>query len=130
MPNAPLKILLADDEFAALEVLELLLRAEGFDVVTASDGQEALELMAAESVDLVVTDYKMPRMDGLEFCSRMQLDPRFSAVPVLMTSATYGIEKALPPGVVAFVPKPIDFTILLAKIRALLQATAAKPADD
>src|SRR5258708_26641369 len=106
MPNAPPKILLAADEFAALEGLQLLLCAEGFEVVTASDGQEALELLAAEDVDLVVTDYKMPRMDGLELCSRLQLDPRFSAIPLIITSPTYSRERALPPGAVAFVPQP------------------------
>jgi CheY-like chemotaxis protein len=120
MPNGAPLILLADDEFAALGVLELLLRAEGFEVVTAADGQEALDIATARSVDLIITDYKMPRMNGAELCSRLQQDPRLSAIPVFMASATYGVQRTLPPGVVAFIPKPIAFPALLTKIRAVL----------
>jgi CheY-like chemotaxis protein len=120
MPTGPSTILLADDEYAALEVLELLLRGEGFEVVTASDGQEALQVMASHTVDLVITDYKMPGMDGVELCARLQADPRFSSIPILMTSATYVIEKTPPPGVVAFIQKPIKWRVLLAKIQSIL----------
>lgn len=120
MPNAPPKILLADDEYPALEVLEILLRGEGFEVVTASDGQEALEILAQQPIDLIITDYKMPRMDGFELCARLRKDPRLSAIPVLMTSATYGIDKMLPREVRAFIPKPIVFPSLLAMVHAVL----------
>ncbi|HEX4340928.1 MAG TPA: response regulator [Polyangiaceae bacterium] len=122
MATGPPTILLADDEYAALEVLELLLRGEGFDVVTASDGVEALEVVAARQVDLVITDFKMPRMDGVELCARLQADPRSSSIPILMTSATYVLEKTPPPGVVAFIPKPIRWPVLLEKVRSTLAA--------
>jgi CheY-like chemotaxis protein len=120
MSTGPPTILLADDEYASLEVLELLLRAEGYDVVTASDGEEALNIATARTVDLVITDYKMPGMNGLELCVRLHADPKLSRIPILMTSATYSVKKSMPPGVLAFIPKPIHFPLLLAKIRATL----------
>ncbi len=120
MPTGPPTILLVDDEYAALEVLELLLRGEGFEVVTASDGQQALDVVGQRHVDLVITDYKMPGMDGLELCERLQADPRFSSIPIFMTSATYVLEKSPPAGVVRFVQKPIKWVALLAQIRSTL----------
>lgn len=120
MSTGPPTILLADDEYAALEVLEFLLRAEGYDVVTASDGREALSVAASRTVDLVVTDYKMPGMNGLELCARLQADPKLSRIPILLTSATYSVQRVLPEGVVAFIPKPIHFPFLLEKIRSTL----------
>jgi sigma-B regulation protein RsbU (phosphoserine phosphatase) len=124
MATGPPTILIADDEYAALEVLELLLRSEGYDVVTASNGEEALTQIDSRAVDLVLTDYKMPGMDGLELCMRLQSNPNLSHIPILMTSATYGVQKALPACVVAFIPKPIQFHLLLEKIRSTLARTA------
>jgi CheY-like chemotaxis protein len=120
MSTGPPTILLADDEYAALEVLEFLLRAEGYDVVTASDGLEALSLAASRAVDLVITDYKMPGMDGLELCARLHADPKLSRIPIVLTSATYSVRKSLPAGVIAFIPKPIHFPLLLEKVRSTL----------
>ena len=120
MSTGPPTILLADDEYAALEVLEFLLRAEGYDVVTASDGLEALTIATSRAVDLVVSDYKMPGMNGLELCKHLQADPKLSRIPILLTSATYSVQRALPAGVVAFIPKPIHFPLLLEKIRNTL----------
>ena len=120
MPTGPPTILLADDWYAALEVLEFLLRADGYEVVTAADGHEALSVAASRAVDLVVTDYKMPGMNGLELCARLQSDPQLSRIPIFLTSATYAVQRALPPGVIAFIPKPIHFPLLLEKIRSTL----------
>ncbi|HVW30247.1 MAG TPA: response regulator [Polyangiaceae bacterium] len=120
MPTGPPTILLADDEYAALEVLELLLRGEGFEVVTAPDGERALAVLRSRAVDLVITDYKMPVMDGLELCKRLQSDEALRSIPILMTSATYSVNRRLPAGVVAFIEKPIQFPVLLAKIRSTL----------
>lgn len=121
MPSGPPTILLADDEYAALEVLELLLRGEGFDVVTAPDGEKALALLRSRAVDLVITDYKMPVMDGLELCKRLQSDDALRNIPIFLTSATYAVNRQLPAGIVAFFEKPIQFPLLLAKIRSTLE---------
>jgi KaiC/GvpD/RAD55 family RecA-like ATPase len=70
--------------------------------------------------DLVITDYKMPRMDGFQLCAHLLEDPRFSSIPILMASASYGIQKSIPREVVGFIHKPIHFPVLLSKIREVL----------
>ena len=75
------KILVADDETHILHVVSLKLRNAGFNVLTARDGQEALELAQSEHPDLIITDYHMPQLSGLELCQRLKQDPRTSASP-------------------------------------------------
>jgi CheY-like chemotaxis protein len=115
-------ILVVDDEYASLEVLALLLSGEGFHVVTAGDGQEALERLAEAKIALVITDYKMPRMDGSELCLRMLADPRFQSIPVLFTSATYRQDVPRPKNVVAFFSKPLLFKEVLATVHRILKS--------
>jgi CheY-like chemotaxis protein len=114
MTAEPHKVLVVDDEFASLEVLALLLTAEGFRVFTAADGQGALERLEEAAIDLVITDYKMPRMDGSELCQRMLADPRFAGIPVIFTSATYRQDVPRPGNVRAFFSKPLLFKAVLA----------------
>ncbi|HEX4474315.1 MAG TPA: response regulator [Polyangiaceae bacterium] len=119
-------LLLVDDEFATLEVLELLLEPEGYRVLTASNGDEALELLGSDHVDLVITDYKMPKMDGVELCERMRLDDRWREIPVILTSATFA-QRSWPPQVVGFVRKPLLFATLLALVRKTLDSERGEP---
>jgi two-component system, OmpR family, response regulator VicR len=121
MTGAPHKVLIVDDEYASLEVLALLMAGEGFQVFTASDGEEALLQLAKVTVALVITDYKMPRMDGSELCLRMQADTRFEGIPVIFTSATYRQDVPRPSNVVAFFSKPLFFKDVLAAVRRILQ---------
>ncbi|HEU4409935.1 MAG TPA: response regulator [Polyangiaceae bacterium] len=116
----PRTILVADDEFASLEVLALLLEAEGYRVLTASDGAEALARLLAEGADLVITDYMMPRMTGDELCRRMADEPRLVATPVIMTTARYRDDVPPAPQVAAFFVKPLRFAKLLAAVRDLV----------
>ncbi len=118
-------LLLVDDEFATLEVLELLFEPEGYRVLTAANGDEALELLGSDHVDLVITDYKMPKMDGVELCERMRADERWREIPVILTSATFA-KRAWPPQVVGFLRKPLLFATLL----ALVQKALAPPSGD
>ena len=73
-------ILVADDESHILNVVSLKLRNAGFRVITAADGQEALEVAIADKPDLLITDYHMPRLSGIELCRRLKQDPRTSQV--------------------------------------------------
>ena len=66
------KILVADDESHILNVVSLKLSNAGYDVVTASDGQEAFELATAQRPDLIITDYHMPLLSGLELCQKLR----------------------------------------------------------
>lgn len=87
------RILLVDDEEAILKLLRFPLEKEGYHVVTARDGEEALETFARESFDLVILDIMMPRVDGLEVCRRLRAE---SIVPIIMlTAKSEEIDKVL-----------------------------------
>jgi|SRR5450755_942251 len=124
MTAGPHTILVVDDEFASLEVLALLLTGEGFRVLSASNGEEALELLAVSEVELVITDYKMPKMDGSELCARMLSDPRLASIPVIFTSATYRQDVPRPSNVRAFFSKPLLFRDLLLATHRILATKA------
>ncbi|HTA89020.1 MAG TPA: response regulator [Polyangiaceae bacterium] len=120
MTAGPHTVLVVDDEFASLEVLALLLIGEGFLVLTASNGDEALTRLAEQPVELVITDYKMPKMDGSELCERMLSDPRYQSIPVIFTSATYRQDIPRPSNVRAFFSKPLLFKNLLTAVHQIL----------
>ena len=122
MTKAPHNVLVVEDEFASLEVLALLLTGEGFRVVTAADGVEALERLAEMPIALVITDYKMPRMDGSELCSRMLKSPALQRIPVIFTSATYRQDVPRAKNVVAFFSKPLLFKDVLAAVHRILKS--------
>src|SRR6266513_2419323 len=80
-------ILVADDESHILHVVSLKLRNAGFRVVTARDGQEALEMAQQEKPDLLITDYHMPQLSGLELCQRLKQDASTAMIPAIMLTA-------------------------------------------
>src|SRR6478752_51477 len=80
-------ILVADDESHILHVVSLKLRNAGFRVVTARDGQEAFELAQAEKPDLLITDYHMPQLSGLELCQKLKQQAATSKIPAIMLTA-------------------------------------------
>src|SRR5438094_4387346 len=86
-------ILVADDESHILNVVSLKLRNAGYIVVTARDGQEALELAQAEHPDLLITDYHMPQLSGIELCRRLKQEVATSRIPAIMLTARgYNVE--------------------------------------
>src|SRR4051812_16108178 len=87
MPDAPRKILLVDDEPHVRNVMQLKLRTAGYTVETASDGEEGLITAAEFMPDLVISDFQMPRVDGLEMCRRLHADPKLSKVPVILVTS-------------------------------------------
>ena len=80
-------ILVVDDESHILNVVSLKLRNAGFRVITATDGQEALDLAGQEHPDLVITDYHMPHLSGLELCQRLRQSETTSGIPAIMLTA-------------------------------------------
>jgi CheY-like chemotaxis protein len=115
-------ILIVDDEFASLEVLAVLFEGEGYRTLKAGDGAEALRLMAAESVDLVVTDAEMPILDGPRMVERMRADSRLRALPVILMSANGIHREGVAPPVRAFIGKPLRFDQLLELVTQTLSA--------
>ncbi|MBX6363454.1 MAG: response regulator [Gemmatimonadetes bacterium] len=88
----PPRVLVVDDEPMMLEIAEDLLRAAGFDVLTASRGTDALALTAEERPDVVLLDIMMPGMDGREVCRRIKSDPALAGTKVVLTSALHESE--------------------------------------
>jgi len=122
MTRAAHNVLVVDDEYASLEVLALMLTGEGFRVFTANDGEQALQQLTTESVAIVITDYKMPKMDGSELCRQMLSDPRLAHIPVIFTSATYRQDVPRAKNVVAFFSKPLLFKDVLAAVHRILKS--------
>jgi DNA-binding response OmpR family regulator len=121
-------ILVADDETHILHVVSLKLRNAGFTVITARDGQEALDLALSEVPDLLITDYHMPQLSGLELCRRLKLDPRTSCIPAIMLTARgYSLEAADTEnsGILRMLSKPFSPRQLLATVQEVLSGAAA-----
>lgn len=118
-------ILLVDDEYGFLEVLALLMKQEGYDVAVASDGEEALARLQEQRPDLVITDYWMPKMDGLELCRRMHADERWRGIPVLLLTAVHD-PGAIPavPGLTRILRKPVHLPDLMSAAKEALGRTA------
>src|SRR5213596_3854557 len=81
------KILVVDDEIYIVHILDFSLVMEGYEVVTALDGEQALEKARAEHPDLVVLDIMMPKLDGYETCKMLKADPKTKDIPVILLSA-------------------------------------------
>jgi DNA-binding response OmpR family regulator len=114
-------ILVVDDEPRYLRLLDANLRTDGYDVITAKDGNSVLELFAANPVDLILLDIMLPGMDGFTICQRIR---QFSSVPIIMLTAK-GEEKdrvrGLDVGADDYLVKPFSVTELLARVRAVLR---------
>ena len=81
------RILVIDDEAHIVQVLSFKLRNAGYDVMTAVDGEEGFEIATRDRPDLIITDYQMPYMDGLELCRALSGQPTTAQIPVLMLTA-------------------------------------------
>ncbi len=121
MNDRPVTILAVDDEPANLRLLDAVLTPRGYQLVTASDGRDALDLLVDLDVDLVLLDLKMPGLNGHEVCRRIRSDDRTAFLPVVMITASGPEEKltAVESGADDFVTKPFDRAELLARVASL-----------
>ncbi len=117
------RILVVDDEIYIVHILEFSLTMEGYSVLTASDGEEALKLIEQERPDLIVLDIMMPKLDGYEVCRRLRQDDQLGNLPVILLSAKgrpVDREAGLQAGADDYIAKPFSPRKLLEKIRELL----------
>lgn len=123
-------VLIVDDEPNIVLSVEFLMKREGHTVLTAGDGQAALDVLAAKHPDLMILDVMMPRKNGFEVCSevRVSADPRIAQMPILMLTAKgreAEMKKGLSLGADAYITKPFSTHELVAKVNELLiRATA------
>ena len=125
-------ILAVDDEAHILHVVSLKLQNAGFTVITANDAEEALELASAATIDLLITDYQMPGMSGLDLARKLHAEPGRRHLPaMLLTAHGLALEQVelSQAGITACMSKPFSPRDLLEKVHDLLQQReAAAPA--
>jgi len=118
------RILVVDDILPNVKLLEAKLISEYYDVITATNGEEALVRVKDDSPDLILLDVMMPGMDGFEVCRRIKEDPETSHIPVVMVTALTDVQdrvKGLENGADDFLSKPINDTALMARVRSLVR---------
>jgi two-component system phosphate regulon response regulator PhoB len=118
------KVLLVEDEPAQREVLAYNLEAEGFDVIQADNGEDALLLVDEDNPDMVILDWMMPKVSGIEVCRRLKMRPETRSIPVIMLSARadeVDRVRGLETGADDYVIKPYSMVELMARARAQIR---------
>ncbi len=105
------KILIVEDNPSNMRLIEMTLRAKGYTLVKATDGEEALDTAVREQPDLIIMDIQLPKVNGLEVARRLRNNPVFGNTPIIAITA-YAMkgdkERAIDSGCDAYLPKPID----------------------
>ncbi|MEZ7006935.1 response regulator [Streptomyces sp. AD55] len=122
MPRASGRILVVDDNKVIRQLIRVNLELEGFEVVTAADGAECLEVVHQVCPDAVTLDVVMPRLDGIGTAARLRADPRTRDLPLAIVSAcTQGeVDAGFAAGADAFLPKPFEPAELVGLVRQLV----------
>lgn len=124
------KILIADDDPIIIKLLQVNLELDGYDVVTAEDGAEAVEKAAEFKPDLVILDIMMPRMDGWAALQELKGQPETATVPVIFLSAKAqqdDVRRGYDAGAAEYLTKPFDPSELLSIIEQILAGTYKRP---
>jgi two-component system alkaline phosphatase synthesis response regulator PhoP len=128
-----IKILIVDDEPDILEILQYNLEKEGYQVVTASDGEEAVAVAEREQPNLIVLDIMMPKIDGVEVCRILRTKPEFDRTPITFLTAReedYSQIAALDVGGDDYITKPIRPRVFISRIKALLRRSDRLPQEE
>jgi class 3 adenylate cyclase len=123
----PARILVVDDNPANLEILETRLARQGYEVITAKDGDEALSVARAQTPDLILLDVMMPGKDGIQVCRELKADAGLPFMPIILVTAkadAVDIVAGLDAGGDEYITKPVDHAALVARVRSILRIKA------
>lgn len=137
MANSRAPLLIVEDIPNILDLLEMTLKFQGYNVLTARNGEEALEILAKEKPALIITDILMPKLDGFAFVQKVRTNPATHKIPVIFLSATYVTPDdrsfALRLGASHFIEKPIDteeFLLTIAELLSQDHITIVQPLNE
>jgi DNA-binding response OmpR family regulator len=125
--KTPPRILIADDNPENLDIFQRRLAVQGYEILMATDGEEALAIARAQQPDLILLDVMMPKMDGIEACRHLKADPSLPFVPIIMVTAKTGsqdVVAGLDAGADEYLPKPVDHAALVARVKSMLRIKA------
>ncbi len=117
------KILVVEDDLVSQRVLSARLEINGYEVITAQDGEEGLGKARKENPDLVILDLMLPKMTGYEVCRMLKFDDKYKEIPIVILSSLDQQderEKAIKAGADAYFIKPFDLELLLVKIKGFI----------
>jgi len=117
------KILVVDDEPHIVKLVEMRLKASGYDVISSHDGRQCLDMVRSEKPDLIILDLMLPSLNGYEVCHALRSDPVHKNIPIVMLSAKgkfNDMKTGLEKGVDAYVAKPFKTETLLGILKGLL----------
>ena len=121
MPN---KILIVDDEPSIIVPVQFLMEQNGYDVMVAFSGEEAMEIIAGNKVDLILLDIMLPVIDGFEVCQRVRENPQWNKIKIILLTALgsdANVEKGLALGADAYITKPFSNIEIVDKVKELLE---------
>jgi len=120
MPN---KILIVDDEPSIIVPVQFLMEQNGYDVLVAFSGEEAMEIIADKKVDLILLDIMLPVIDGFEVCQRVRENPQWNKIKIILLTALgsdANVEKGLALGADAYITKPFSNVDIVEQVKELL----------
>jgi adenylate cyclase len=120
----PPRILIVDDTPANLHILQLRLAPNGYEIITATDGEDAIAAARAHHPDLILLDVMMPKMDGIEVCRQLRADPSLPFIPIIMVTAktdSRDMVAGLEAGGDEYLTKPLDQAALVARVKSMLR---------
>ena len=121
MPN---KILIVDDEPSIIVPVQFLMEQNGYDVMVAFSGEEAMEIIAEKKVDLILLDIMLPVIDGFEVCQRVRENLQWNKIKIILLTALgsdANVEKGLALGADAYITKPFSNVDIVEKVKELLE---------
>lgn len=118
------KILIVDDEPSIIVPVQFLMEQNGYDVLVAFSGEEAMEIIAEKEVDLILLDIMLPVIDGFEVCQRVRENPQWNKIKIILLTALgsdANVEKGIALGADAYITKPFSNVDIVEKVKELLE---------